>query len=606
MKIFPLLLLAALFASCSKNSRIPDEYIPPPVDPAIRDGITRIGEDTLAFVLFAPGKKSVYLVGEFNDWKTLPQYQLRGDGDRFRIKLGGLDRNRSYVCQYLIDDKERVADPYASSVVERNANNNDPAMVVTLKPDGYQWKTNRFSAGNPERLVVYEILIRDFSAKRNIKGVQERLPYLKSLGVTAVELMPFNEFEGDDGWGYNPSFYFAPERSYGTSSEFKEFIDECHAAGIAVIMDLVLNHSYGQSPMVRMYRQADGTVAPDNPWYNVKSNFANPDAQWGYDFNHESPYTRAFVDSVCAYWMKEYRIDGFRFDFTKGFSNTPHPASGSDDWGSLYDAARIANLKRICDGVKKRNPDAIVIAEHLAENREEKELADYGLFLWGNLNYNVNEATMGWIDGDKSDFSSASYRQRGWNSPRLISYMESHDEERIMFKNKTWGNDSRKPDYNVQTLATALRRTEAAAVVFFSVPGPKMIWQFGEMGYDVSIDYGGRLGKKPILWEYLDEPERKALRDVFAAMTDLHVNDPLFSTASFAADLKSGFKSVVLTDGNRAAAAIANFDVNARTGKVAFGKTGKWTEYFSGAEITVGAPNEEVTLEAGEYRLYFK
>ena len=604
--IVSLLSLTTIFAACSDNDRLPDEALPPPVDFSIRDGISRVGDDTLVFVLFAPGKSSVYLVGEFNDWKTSPQYRLRGDGDRFRIKLGGLDKNRNYICQYLIDDKERIADPYASSVVERNANNDDPAMVVTLKPDNYEWKVNHFSVGKPERQVIYEILIRDFSSKRNIKGVQERLPYLKALGVTAVELMPFNEFEGDDGWGYNPSFYFAPESSYGTSREFKEFIDECHVNGIAVIMDMVLNHSYGQSPMVRMYREADGSVSPGNPWYNVKSNFANPDAQWGYDFNHESPHTRAFVDSVCAYWMKEYRIDGFRFDFTKGFSNTPHPASGNDNWGSLYDPARIANLKRIYDGVKRRKPDAIFIAEHLAENREEKELADYGILLWGNLNYNVNEATMGWLEDNKSDLSSASYLQRGWNSPHLVSYMESHDEERIMFKNTSWGNDTRKPDYNAQTLATALRRTEAAAVIFFSVPGPKMIWQFGELGYDVSIDYNGRLAKKPIRWEYLDDPDRKALHDVFAAMTALHANNPLFSTANFTADLKDGFKYVVLNDGDGAVAAMANFDVNTRVGKVKFGKTGKWKEHFSGTEILVGTDSEDITLEPGEYRLYFK
>src|SRR5690606_13569406 len=105
------------------------------------------------------------------------------------------------------------------------------------------------------------------------------------------------------------------------------------------------NHSYGQSPLVRMYFE-NGKPAANNPWYNVDHNFQNTDAHWGYDFNHESPHTKAFVDSVNAFWLTHYKVDGFRFDFTKGFSNTVY---GPSDWGSAYDAARIANLKRMTD-----------------------------------------------------------------------------------------------------------------------------------------------------------------------------------------------------------------------------------------------------------------
>jgi 1,4-alpha-glucan branching enzyme len=571
----------------------------------LRDGITRISDDSLAFVLFAPKKESVYLVGDFNNWKASGEYKMHKEGDRFWIKIGNLDKNRDYFCQYLIDENSYVADPYANKVIDPSGNRTQAAMAVTTKSNDYNWRINHFSVNNPQNLVIYEILIRDFTYNRSIKGVQEQLPYLKNLGVNAIELMPFNEFEGSDGWGYNPSFYFAPENSYGTSLDFKAFIDECHVNGIAVIMDIVLNHSYGQSPMIRMYSNADGTPSSDNPWYNTKSNFANPDAQWGYDFNHESIHTQSFVDSVCAYWMKEYKVDGYRFDFTKGFSNTPHPATGSDNWGSLYDAARIKNLKRIYNEIKKRNPNAIFICEHLAENKEEKELADYGLLLWGNLNYSMNEATMGWLEDNKSDLSWASYKQREWQLPHLVSYMESHDEERIMYKNKTWGNDTQKPGYNAQTLATGLKRTEAAAVIFFSIPGPKMIWQFGELGYDISIDYGGRLSRKPIHWEYYDDPDRKALHDVYAKMINLHIHHPLFSTSTYSMDLKNGFKTIVLNSGNETAVVAANFDVVPLTKQVYFGKQGVWREYFSENEFVVNNEMENITLDPGEYKLYF-
>ncbi len=99
-----------------------------------------------------------------------------------------------------------------------------------------------------------------------------------------------------------------------------------------------------------LYKDADGRPSADNPWYNQDSNIKNPSLSWGRDFNHESEYTRALVDSVAGFWMSEYKIDGFRYDFTKGFSNTPY---GTNDWANGPDNARIANLKRMAAAVQK-------------------------------------------------------------------------------------------------------------------------------------------------------------------------------------------------------------------------------------------------------------
>ena len=612
------LITGLLLIACRENVvEIPNVEFKIP----FRDGITRISDDSLAFVLFAPNKDSIFLIGDFNDWTASETYKMEKVDDRFWIKIGNLDVNKEYICQYWIDGRIRIADPYANKISDPWNDKDIPssvypnlipyptgktsqiAMTVTTKQDDYNWKTPKFNPPDTKNLILYEILIRDFTTSGSIKGVKERLPYIKSLGVNAIELMPFNEFEGNDSWGYNPSFYFATDKAYGTSNDYKAFIDECHENGIAVIMDMVLNHSYGQSPMVRMY-QSGSTVTAENPWYNVKSNFANPDAQWGFDFNHESPYTQAFVDSVCAFWMKEYKIDGFRFDFTKGFSNTPYPATG-DNWGSRYDADRIKNLKRIYDELKKRNPNAIFICEHLSENREEKELADYGILLWGNINYNVNEMTMGWGEeegGRKGDISWASYKERGWTLPNLVAYMESHDEERLMFKNKEYGKSI--SGYDVKEIPVGLQRNAAATVIFFSIPGPKMIWQFGELGYDISIDYNGRLGKKPVLWNYQNQPDRKKLYDVYAKMNELRKTKSVFSTSDYDIDFKTNYKTIVLKSTNEIVVAIANFDVIPRTKSVNFTKSGVWEDQFSDSEITTTDNSISITLDPGEYRLY--
>lgn len=596
-----------------------------PVKKKYREGITRISDDSLAFVLFAPGKTQVHLIGDFNDWSISDGYKMEKDGNYFRIEIGRLSKNREYICQYLIDDRIRIADPYSTKISDPQYDDKIPndiypnlisypttktseiAMVVNTALDPFPWQIERFTLAPTNELIIYELLIRDFTEKRTIKGVQEKIPYLLSLGINAIELMPFNEFEGNDSWGYNPSFYFAPDKIYGTSNDYKAFIDLCHQNGIAVIMDMVLNHSYGESPLVRMYQNSNGTPSSANPWYNTTS--PNQTYSWGYDFNHESQYTRQFVDSVCVYWMEEYKIDGFRFDFTKGFTNTP-----GDGWN--YDPSRINILKRIANHIWSYKSDALVILEHLTDNSEEKVLAQEGMLLWGNLNYRMNEATMGWTqqnnDGSwNSDISWGVYTQRGWERPHLVTYMESHDEERLMYKNTQYGKEY--GGYNVKDPSTALQRTAAAAVLFFSLPGPKMIWQFGELGYDYFLGSSaqeGRLEKKPIRWDYFDDLDRKALFDTFAAMIDLRKRYDVFTNPNYSLyELERPFKYIASITSNQRIVAMANFDVVEVTQDVNFFYSGGiWREFFTNHQIDISdsADTFPITLLPGEYRLYFR
>ncbi len=612
------LLIISIITSCQKsNNPTPggDNYVL-----KYRDGITRIGNDSLAFVLFAPNKGSVYLIGDFNNWSVSESYRMKKSGDRFWIKIGNLTPGKEYICQYLIDNTIRIADPYAGKISDPVYDREIPlsvypslipypdgkttgiAMTVSTGMDNFNWSVPSFTVTDKERLNIYEILIRDYTSTGTINGVKDKIPYIKSLGVNAIELMPFSEFEGNNSWGYNPSFYFAADKAYGTPNDYKSFIDECHKNGIAVIMDMVLNHSYGESPLVKLYMNGS-KVSSDNPWYNVTS--PNTSYSWGYDFNHESQFTKAFVDSVCSYWIKEYKIDGFRFDFTKGFTNTPGD-------GQQYDAARINILTRMAGEIRKRKSDAIIIFEHLADNSEEKVLAESGILLWGNINYSMNEATMGWGEEQsgsslKGDISWASYKQRGWNVPNLVSYMESHDEERIMYKNELYGKSI--TGYNVRDLPVGLERAKAACVILFSIPGPKMLWQFGELGYDYKLGSSmedGRLDKKPVRWDYYDVPERKALFDVYSKMLKLRRDEAAFATSEYMVDLRNNFKSVTLMGNNKNAVSMANFDVVPVTRSVNFGKSATWKDYFTGGTVTTTSSEFSITLAPGEYRLYIE
>ncbi|KAF0237566.1 MAG: hypothetical protein FD181_1804 [Prolixibacteraceae bacterium] len=593
-----------------------------PKPDAYKDGINYPTSNSAALVLWAPQKDSVFVIGDFNDWKPSKEYKMNKDCNWFWLEISNLEPGKEYAFQYLIDGKIRVADPYTektldpwndkyiSSSVYPNLKpypvNKTGGIVSVLQPgqEKYNWEVTNFQVPDKEKMVIYELLVRDFTAEHTFKAVFEKLDYLEDLRINVLQLMPVNEFEGNDSWGYNPSFYFAPDKYYGPKNELKKLIDECHKRGIAVVIDMVLNHSYGQSPFVQMYMN-NWTVTPDNPWYNVKSNFQNPSAQWGYDFNHESLATQELVDSVASFWMSEYKVDGFRFDFTKGFSNIIYPPGS---WGSPYDAARIANLKRMSDEIRKRNEDAIIIFEHLSDNSEETELANYGILLWGNMHGNYQEAARGNVGG--SDLSWAIYQRRGWNNPNLISYPESHDEERIMYVIKQSGLSS--GNYNIKNQTTALKRIELNSVFNIPLPGPKMIWQFGERGYDQSINRcengtvsnNCRLSPKPAYWQYLNNPDRVALFEVMAKLNELKQTYEEFTPEIYSYQLNGAVKWYQLANGNNHVFAVGNFDIVQKTANVTFPKTGKWHEFFTRDSLDVNFTSLNITLAPGEYRLY--
>ena len=578
------------------------------------DGINYIDSTTVTLVLFAPYKNFVYAIGDFNNWQLDEKYLMKktSDGNRYWITIHNLTPHKEYIFQYFIDGQIKIADPYTDKISDPwndkyisneiypnlikypTGKTTEIASVLQTAQTPFNWKVKNFTAPDKRNLIIYELLVRDFTSNRDFNTIKDTLNYLKTLGVNAIEFMPVNEFEGNDSWGYNPSFYFAVDKAYGTKNSFKQLIDACHENGMAVIMDMVLNHSYGQSPMVRMYWDAaNNRPAANNPWYNQTS--PNTTYSYGYDFNHESKYTKQFVDSVNSYWITKYHVDGFRFDFTKGFTNTPGE-------GTPYDTSRIAILERMSDKIWQVKSNAYVILEHFCENTEQKELAQHGMMIWGNLNYSYNQATMGWNEG--SDFSWISYKKRGWSEPNVVGYMESHDEERLMYKNLQYGNSNSSTGYNIKEINTALQRMELAAAFFFTIPGPKMIWQFGELGYDYSIDYNGRVGKKPIRWDYYDNQKRLRLYQVFSSLINIKKNQPVFRSTDFTLSLSGDTKKINISDSSMDVTVIGNFGVVKNSIDPSFQKSGKWYDFFSGDSINIEDTHGLMQLEAGEYKIF--
>ncbi len=587
-----------------------------------KTGINYIDQETVGLVLHAPDKEYVIALGDFSDWLPDMNYFMKRtpDGNYYWTELTNLIPKQEYIYQYYIDGELLIADPYANKIVDPNSDgeieevtypNLIPypkgkttgiASVLQTAQDTYDWQYDDFERPHKGDLVIYELLIRDFTEEHSFQSIIDTLNYLERLGINAIELMPVMEFENNDSWGYNPSFMFAVDKYYGTATDLKRLIDECHRRNIAVILDIVLNHAFGQSPMVQMYWDAaNNQPSSNNPWFNP---IAKHDFNVGYDFNHEQAATKNYTKDVVQYWIEEFHIDGYRFDLSKGFTQK-NTLGDVGAWGR-FDQSRIDIWKEIKGYIGEIDPNCYLILEHFADNGEERALSKEGFMLWGNMNYNFNEATMGYNTQGKSNFSGAYYGNRGFEEPNLVAYMESHDEERLMYKNLQYGAEVEN-GYSVKDKVTALQRIELAAAFYFMIPGPKMIWQFGELGYDYSIDHNGRLGRKPIRWDYYDDLNRRDLYQTFSDLARLKKSDPIFrgDYDSVSLDFNEGGKVMYLWSQDLNVVVIGNFNVFETRVEVDFPRTGTWYDYLSDDEVFLAEFNPiGFYMPPGTFKVY--
>lgn len=588
-------------------------------------GITYLPNNTSAILaLYAPGKQFSYLLTDANNFDRNNDYLMNRtpDGASYWIQLDNLTPGTEVAFQYLVNGNLRAADPYSDIVLDpfndqfiprstypniRTYPRNAQGLVSILQTgqQPYQWRNLNFQRPAKTDLIIYEVLVRDFTNDRNYQRLTDSLNYLKRLGINCIKVMPVNEFDGNISWGYNPALHNAIDKAYGTRNAFKAFVDAAHGMGMAVVIDVVFNHATGASPLATLWWDSGNSrPAADNP-------YLNPIARHPFnvynDMNHESTATQYYMDRVIKHFLTEYKVDGFRFDLSKGFTQTFNTDVGA--W-SNYDASRVRLLKRMADKLWLVDPTAYIILEHLGGNNEETELANYGMMLWGNMNGSYMNATSGNIGG--SDLSWGFYRNRGWQGPHLVSYMESHDEERLMVNMRNNGS-TLVPGYNLRQTDLALHRMKLGATFFFTIPGPKMIWQFGEMGYDFSINYcpngtinnDCRTDSKPIRWDYLNDANRINLWKTYAALMRLKATEPIFQNPSPTLTLGSTSAKIIKNSLNgEFVAVVGNFSLGTNNIVVGFQRTGRWYEFFTGDSIEVTNVNQVVNMAAGEFKIF--
>ena len=627
-----------------------------PVPAGMLEGINYHTDcDSITLVLRAPLSEDVYIIGDFNDWAYNENFQMYRSDVQFEDEkaptrlfwrtIAVPDATKKYGFQYLVDGKVKISDPYSEVVLDPWNDNyirslidktlpkhpgNDKADGLVSVLEGpkakevYKWEVTDFKKPEAKDLVIYELLVRDFHSKKSLQAVIDSLDYLKKLGINAIELLPVTEFDGNDSWGYNPNHYFAYDKAYGNRNLYKEFIDECHKKGIAVIIDMVFNHATGICPMAKLYWEGNAT-ADNNPWFN---RVAKHPFNVFHDINHEYEGTRKYFKRVLEYWVEEYKVDGYRMDLTKGFTQKDYGDNGQKgDWSS-YDASRIVIIKDYCDAAKSINPDTYFIIEHLGANKEEVEYANYGILPWRNMNNSYCQAAMGWAGSsnfaDDNNLNKVTSNQPnslgGMFTDTWVGYGESHDEERNMYKAVAYGDGNLKSED-----AHAERMARVPAVIAFTalIPGPKMLWQFQELGYDYSINYcsNGKIDEecrtyaKPVPWTiWKNDTDRWDAYRKSAKVISLRTQNPEFFRAEnvTAVNLtgstwdKPRRMDISYKDPENAGediyiVVLANYSATTNTNTTAdVPHTGTWYNYLTGEQVNIRRKNQVLKLKPGE------
>lgn len=632
----------------------------------LEDGINYNSSDNTkaTLVLTAPGKDFVYVAGSFNNYQPDSSFLMKRDPstNKFWLELTNLTPGVNYNYQYWVCDQTpttnspavvKTADPYSTLVL---SNFDDPFIPASSYPNipaypagqqrevtvlrtgqtPYNWSnaTLNFVKPNKDNLVVYEVLVRDFDANRNYQDIINRIDYFKNLKINAIHFMPVMEFEGNESWGYNTSFHMALDKFYGTADKFKELIDLLHQNGIAVILDVALNHAFGRNPMVRMWMKDPdgdgwGEPAADNPYFNE---FSRHSYNVGSDFNHSSQLTRYYTKRVVKHWIEEFKIDGFRWDLTKGFTQN---CSGNDDTcTNAYQQDRVDVLREYVDYTWSLDPYHLAIFEHLGIDSEEQQWANYrinenpskGVMMWGELTAPYTQLIQGYSTG--ADITRMGHVSRGFNAKRLLGYPESHDKDRIMYSAVTFGNGGGTSPV-INNLNNALYRMSAIGAISLLIPGPKMIWHFAPLGMNLSIftctngtvntDYDTTTGdckldtKPQPQWvnNWLGVPERAKIYNDWSKMIDLKLSNPVFN-GDYAISPDGNnirqrvyvFNNSLPTSQLRNVVILANMSVASQGIRPDFPYTGTWYNLMDNTPVNVTSTTATITVEAGGFRIY--
>lgn len=387
----------------------------------MKPGINFVKTGEVQFCVWAPKAHQVSLILIHANSETCHSMKDRGDGF-FEISVQIPESDTSYM--YCLDGGKRLPDPRSSY---QPFGVHGPSLLYN--PQSFGWNDHDWKGIPLNEYIIYELHVGTFTPKGTFEAIIEKLPYLKKLGITAIELMPVAEFPGERNWGYDGVFPFAPHHAYGGPRGLQRLIDACHQEGLAVILDVVYNH-FGP----------EGCYVGEFGYYFTERH----KVPWGDAINYDGPHSNSvrefFIDNAL-YWLRNFHVDALRLD--------------SAD--TIYDFSSSHFLEELNSKFKeeafKIGRKAFLVVESAIN--ETRFIDDYGLdAIWndefhhalqtlftksqwkyltdyGKLSQLVQALVVGFVyDGQWSSYRKKKFGESSFSIPghQLIAFIQNHDQ----------------------------------------------------------------------------------------------------------------------------------------------------------------------------------
>ncbi|MBC8135661.1 MAG: alpha-amylase [Fibrella sp.] len=476
------------------------------------------------------------------------------------------------------------------------------AFAAGLPAPPFPWTDANFRVPDVDAMVVYEMNVREFN--RDFSGVILQLDYLLELGVNVLELMPVTNVKEDVEWGYTPLGYFTPDERLGGPLGMKRLVDACHAKGIAVVVDAVYAHAHPEFAYNCVYDNA----GESNPMmgYFAGEFFAS---QPGTDYRKQ--FTRDYFFEVNRYWLEEYHVDGFRYDYVPGMWDGPSGQGYADLVYRTYQHVKAQAPARF-QGAAGGYSRIIQCAEHLPDPKgvisttfsnscwqnglldRARDMAKWN-YVSANLAHLLDPEFLGYATEYRNPASGDSF------PVAPFQYIESHDHKRFINVLGELGvADIAGQRYGDRTL---FYKMQPYVIALYTGKGIPMLWQGQEFGENWGMPDSGlgrNLFERPLHWEYFYDAAGKALVRLHRTLGTLRQSHPALGSRGYFYYFNSGEhlqkgviafrREATLPNGQtERVIVLLNFsDQNAEVW-VPFPVAGQWSERIDGTQPVVNA-----------------
>ncbi|MBR1471992.1 MAG: 1,4-alpha-glucan branching protein GlgB [Lachnospiraceae bacterium] len=478
-----------------------------------------VNKSSVTFRTYAPGAASVNIFGDFNGWTEEPMERDEHGVYSCTIKKAKPGQLYKYVIYGNNGWRAEHADPYAFGAELRPGSASKIINLSEYRFTDEAWMAQRNDC-REQPLSIYEVHLGAF--RRNPKEehgwynyreiAAPLIEHVKKSGYTHIEMMPVCEHPFDGSWGYQLTGYFAPTSRYGSPADLKYLIDECHKAGIGVIMDFVPVHFAVDDFALKLY-----DTTPLFEYYRDGS------SQWGTCmFNHERNETVSFLLSAADYWLSEFHFDGLRVDAVSCLIYWGGEQSRGENPSGMRFARNLTTL------IKKKHPKVMLFAEDSSswQGGVTKAVEEGGL----GFDYKWD---MGWMY-DSLYFLSRPVQQREAAYHKMTFSMWYFYTERFIL--------SLSHDEVVGGAGTILEKMHGSDAEKFAQARTYYTYMYAHPGKKLSF-MGNELGERvewnesrEVEFELLKQPLHKGLYDLLCDLQKLYVSEPVLYADEYARD----------------------------------------------------------------------